>query len=127
MRDAEEQHGGRRLHHGQADDQLHQVAAGDDPVQADGQDPDDHDEREDLHHSLPCRTSRVWSSSSPTISTNAAATSTPTKKLISAIVPDELTAPGTVPSGRKFCRYGRPMISAVMPTAAKPPAPSAST
>jgi hypothetical protein len=35
---------------------------------------------------------------------NAAATSTPTKKLISAIVPDELTAPGTWPSGRKSVR-----------------------
>ena len=34
------------------------------------------------------------------ISTNAAATSMPTRKLISAIVPEELTAPGMVPSGR---------------------------
>jgi hypothetical protein len=58
--------------------------------------------------------------------TNAAATSIPTKKLISAIVPDELTAPGTWPSGRKFFRYGRPIATAVTPTAAKPAAPTAS-
>jgi hypothetical protein len=36
--------------------------------------------------------------------TKAAATSSPTKKLISAMVPEELTAPGTVPRGRKFVR-----------------------
>ncbi len=38
------------------------------------------------------------------MSVNAAATSMPTKKLISAIVPEELTAPGTWPSGRKLSR-----------------------
>ena len=58
---------------------------------------------------------------------NAAATSRPTKKLISAIVPDELTAPGVVPSGRKFLRYGSPSATALTPMAANPPAPTAST
>ena len=38
------------------------------------------------------------------ISTNAAATSMPTRKLISAMVPDELMAPGIVPSGRELYR-----------------------
>jgi hypothetical protein len=57
----------------------------------------------------------------------AAATSIPTKKLISAIVPDELTAPGTWPSGRTFFRYGRLIATALSPMATKPPAPTAST
>ena len=57
---------------------------------------------------------------------NAAATSMPTKKLIRAIVPDELTAPGTCPSGRKLSRYGRPIATAATPTATNPPAPIAS-
>ena len=57
----------------------------------------------------------------------AAATSSPTKKLISAMVPDELTAPGTWPGGRKLVRYGSPISTALNPTAANPPAPTAST
>jgi hypothetical protein len=56
----------------------------------------------------------------------AAATSIPTKKLISAIVPDELTAPGTWPSGRKSFRHGRPIATALRPMATNPPAPTAS-
>ena len=50
----------------------------------------------------------------------------PTKKLMSAIVPDELTAPGLLPSGRKLVRYGSPIATALTPMAAKPPAPTAS-
>jgi hypothetical protein len=38
----------------------------------------------------------------------AADTSTPTKKLISAIVPAEFTAPGVLPSGRMLVRYAHP-------------------
>ena len=60
------------------------------------------------------------------ISTKADATSMPTRKLISAMVPDELIAPGIVPSGRKLSRYGSPCATAATPTAANPPAPIAS-
>src|SRR6266487_3342630 len=106
---------------------MYEVAAGDDAVEADDQDPRCHNEREDTHHRLSCRKRRVWSSSSLTIRMKAAATSMPTKKLMSAMVPEELTAPGMLPSGRKLARYGNPMATALRPTAAKPPAPTAPT
>src|ERR1700722_3122224 len=125
--DAEQQHVGRGLHHDEADDLMDQMMAGDHSVEPDGQDPGGHEEREELHQCLPCLTMSVCSSSSPMMRMNAAATSIPTKKLISAIVPEELTAPGTVPSGRKLARYGIPRTTAVSPTAAKPPAPAAPT
>ena len=38
----------------------------------------------------------------------AAATSSPTKKLIRAMVPHESTAPGVVPRGSTLLRYGSP-------------------
>src|SRR5215469_3349098 len=106
---------------------MHQVAAGDHAVETGGNDPRHDDEREELHHRLSRRTKSVWSSSSLTIKTKAAATSMPTKKLMSAMVPEELTAPGVLPSGRKLDRYGKPMATALTPRAAKPPAPTAPT
>src|SRR6202167_1417479 len=116
--DAEQQHVGRGLDDDQADDLVDQVAAGHEAVEADRDDPGDHQEREDLHQSVSpdcgglagcgwlggagCRTISDCSSSSAMIATNAAATSIPTSRLISAIVPDELTEPGILPSGREL-------------------------
>ena len=98
--DPEQQDVGRGLDDDQADDLVDQVAAGHDAVQPDPEDPGHDDEREVLHHPPPCRMSSVCSSSSPMMRMNVAPTSRPTKKLISEIVPDELTAPGVCPSGR---------------------------
>src|SRR5579859_401305 len=98
--DREQQNVGRGLDDDQADDLVDQMAAGHHAVEADPEDPGHDDEREVLHHLPPCRISSVCSSSSPMIKMNAAPTSRPTKKLISAIVPEELTAPGVWPSGR---------------------------
>src|SRR4029453_13888155 len=110
-----------------ADDQVDEVTAGHDAVEADAQDPGHHHEREVLHQPLPPRMRRVWSNSSATMRMNAAATSRPTKKLISAMVPDELTAPGVVPRGGRLYRSGGPIAPAVTPIAANPPAPTSST
>src|SRR6266568_742315 len=102
--DAQQQHVRRGLDDDQADDLVNEMTAGHDAVEADGQDPRHDDEREILHQRSPCRIRSVCSSSSPTIRMKAAATSRPTKKLISAMVPDELTAPAYCPSGRTLVR-----------------------
>src|SRR2546429_2584636 len=122
---SQQQHIGGGLDNDQAYDLMHQVAAGDYAVETGGQYPRHDHEREELHHRLSCRTRSVCSSSLLTIKMKAAATSMPTKKLMRAMVPDELTAPGVLPSGRKLDRYGKPMAIALTPRAAKPPAPAA--
>ena len=101
--DREQQDVRRCLHDLEADDQVDEVAAGDDPVEADEQQPTRHDEGIEAHARSFSRTINVCSRNSTRISTNPAATSSPTDRLMSGTMPAEFKAP-TSPSGSTFSR-----------------------
>src|SRR5579863_1480962 len=123
--DRQEQHVRGGLEDDEGDDLVDEVPAGDDAVEAARDDPRHDDVREDAQ--LRLRITKVCSRSSFTTRTNAATTSTPTKKLINAIVPDASTAPAGEPRGRTSARYDAPVARAPTPTITNPPAPSDST
>ena len=101
--DAEEEDVGGALEDDQAHNLVDRMATGHNPVQACACDPR-HDGIEDLAQLPLFLTTSACSSSSATIMTKAAQTSTPTKKLMRAIVPEESTAPGCCPRGRRSVR-----------------------
>src|SRR5215207_2165084 len=120
----EQQHVGRGLHDRQADDEVDEVAAGDDPVEADQEEPCRDGVGEEAHRS-PFRTRKRWSSSSPTITRIAPITSMPTDTLSSGTTPPETRLP-VVPNPRKFSRNAPARMIPPTPISAKPAAPTPS-
>src|SRR3712207_4122265 len=98
--DREQQDVARGLHDRQADDEVDEVPARDDPVEADEEDPCG-DRIGQEAHSSPGPVTNCWSRNSEMSNTKAPATSSPTEMLSSGIIPAESRVPGS-PSGRKL-------------------------
>src|SRR5204862_6543495 len=119
--DREQQDVGRCLDRRQAGDQVDQVARGHDPVEADEEEPARHPVGEEAHRS-PLRTRHRWSSSSPTITSTAPITSSPTEMLSNGMTPPETRFP-TVPNPMKFSRKAPARTIPPRPMRANPAAP----
>src|SRR5262245_13585514 len=121
----EAQHVGGGLHDLRADNEMDQVATGDDAVETDEQEPGGDGERIEAHACSFSLTISVCSRNSTRISTKPAATSRPTDRLMSGTVPAEFRRP-TSPKGSTFSMYATPATSPASPITAKPPPPTAS-
>src|SRR5207302_5425017 len=106
-----------RLHDAEADDEVDEVAAGDDAVEADEEEPRRERVREEAHRAAITSSRNSWK-----IRTRAAATSRADAAFRIGIVPPEASVP-VVPSRMTLSRNAAPAISAATPTATYAPAP----
>src|SRR5206468_10725644 len=120
--DLEQQDVGRGLQHAEAHHQVDEVAAGDDPVEPDEEEPGGQDVRCRAHSD---RMMSACSRNSSMISSSPAATSMPTKRLRTGMVPAEKTLP-VEPRGRTFSRKAAPASMPTKPMTTNAPAPEPS-
>src|SRR4051794_33187089 len=121
--DGKQQHIRRRLAHAHAHDEVNQVAARDDAVEADKEDPPRKEIRKNGH----LWRSRMFSSRySLKMTRNPPDTASAEERLTMIALPPELRRPG-MPSSMKFCRNESPKPSAARPSPTYAPAPNAST
>src|SRR2546423_438325 len=113
--DPEQQYVSSRLNDGQRQDRANEVAARDNAVEPDEEQPGRDGERQEAHEPLPPLTSSVWSKNSVQATRKAPLTSSPTAMLASGIWPAESRWPG-VPNGRKFLKNTLANTSPPSPT-----------
>src|SRR5581483_10712956 len=118
--DREQEHVGRGLRDREADDEVDEVAARDDAVEADREQPRREQVRQQAHVDRLPRTSSISSRNSMKRIVKAAATATPTRSFSSAIVPLECSV-FAVPSGTRFSRNAPPAASVPSPIPTKAP------
>src|SRR5439155_9358889 len=119
--DPDEEHVARRLRHREAEDEVHEVAARDDAVHADEQEPCRHRVEESAHRdprlARARRTTSVWWRNSWNKATSAPVTARPTVTSPKRMVPPEASVPDW-PSGSTFCRNAAPPMRPNVPMTA---------
>src|SRR5215211_6262928 len=100
--DRQQQHIGRRLHDREAHDQMHEISAGDNSVEADQKQPGGNRVGQEAH-SFPFCIRRRWSRNSPITIRSAPMTSRPTAMFSSGMAPPDTRWLGA-PNGRKFSK-----------------------